>query len=109
MYQVLLVIHVITAISLVAFILLQQGRGAQTGASFGSGASNTVFGSQGSAGFLSRTTWYLVFIFFAVNLGLAVLTNKLAKGTEIEGPYISDEIPQETSELPANESDIPGS
>lgn len=76
MYQFLIAIHVTTAVLLVVFILLQQGKGASTGASFGSGASNTVFGSSGSAGFMSRTTWFLVAVFFMVNLALAYLTNK---------------------------------
>ncbi len=70
---ILLVLHVIVAISLIAFILLQQGRGATTGAAFGSGASSTVFGARGSASFLSRTTSILAIVFFANCLLLAFL------------------------------------
>ncbi|MCC7120349.1 MAG: preprotein translocase subunit SecG [Gammaproteobacteria bacterium] len=70
---ILLVLHVIVAISLIVFILLQQGRGATTGAAFGSGASSTVFGARGSASFLSRTTSILAIVFFANCLLLAFL------------------------------------
>jgi len=74
MQTVLLVLHIILAFSLIALILLQHGRGADTGAAFGSGASNTVFGARGSASFLSRTTGVLAVLFFANSLVLANLS-----------------------------------
>jgi len=70
---ILLALHVMVAIALIAFILLQQGRGATTGASFGGGASGTVFGARGSASFLSRTTAILATVFLANCLVLAFL------------------------------------
>jgi preprotein translocase subunit SecG len=70
---ILLALHVLVAIALIAFILLQQGRGATTGASFGGGASGTVFGARGSASFLSRTTAILATVFLANCLVLAFL------------------------------------
>lgn len=76
MYEILLILHVVIAIMLIALILLQHGKGAQTGASFGGGASQTVFGSQGSGGFLSRTTGSLAALFFLLNLFLAYYINK---------------------------------
>ncbi|MFO1257863.1 MAG: preprotein translocase subunit SecG [Gammaproteobacteria bacterium] len=76
MYGILIVIHLIVAIALIGFILLQHGKGAQTGAAFGSGASTTVFGSQGSGNFLSRTTALLATVFFILNLALGYLMNK---------------------------------
>ena len=57
--QVLNIFHVLIAIAMVAFILVQRGPGATAGAAFGSGASGTVFGSRGAGSFLSRTTWIL--------------------------------------------------
>ena len=72
----LLVLHVGVAIALITLILLQQGRGATTGAAFGSGASSTVFGARGSASFLSRTTSILAVVFFANCLVLALLAGK---------------------------------
>ena len=56
MYSALLIIYLVVSIALIAFILLQQGKGADAGASFGGGASGTVFGSAGAGNFLSRTT-----------------------------------------------------
>ena len=76
MYELLLVLHVLIALMLVGLILIQQGKGAQAGASFGSGASQTVFGSQGSGGFISRTTGVLAALFFILNLFLAYYLNK---------------------------------
>lgn len=115
MYQFLLVIHVIVAVLLVTFILLQQGKGASTGAAFGSGASTTVFGSQGSAGFMSRTTWALAIGFFVINLGLAFLTNQYVKRNSIDElqqnrAVPGDVIPDEADSAPAEPgtSDIPG-
>ncbi len=69
--NVIIVVHLLVALGLVAFVLLQQGKGADAGASFGAGASATVFGSQGSATFLSRFTAILAAVFFATSLGLA--------------------------------------
>src|SRR5690554_7934150 len=65
------IVHLLVAIALVGLILIQQGKGAETGASFGAGASGTVFGSQGSATFLSRLTAALATVFFLTSLGLA--------------------------------------
>lgn len=76
MYGILLVFHVLIAILLISLILIQHGKGAQAGAAFGSGASQTVFGSQGSGGFLTRTTWILAAIFFITSIVLAYLINR---------------------------------
>ncbi len=69
----ILVVHVLLALALIGLILLQQGKGADAGASFGSGASQTVFGAAGSATFLTRTTKWLAIFFFSTSLGLAYL------------------------------------
>ncbi len=71
MYQALIVVHVLIAVSIIGLVLLQQGRGADAGAGFGGGASNTVFGARGSASFLSRTTAILAAVFFSSSLLLA--------------------------------------
>ena len=68
---VLIIAHLVIAIGVVGFVLIQQGKGADAGASFGSGASGTVFGSQGSSNFLSRLTAVFAALFFATSLGLA--------------------------------------
>jgi preprotein translocase subunit SecG len=75
MYTVFMIVQVLTAVGLVGLILLQHGKGADAGAAFGSGASGTVFGSRGSANFLSRATSWLATVFFAVSLALAYLVH----------------------------------
>ncbi len=75
LYQILIVFHVLIAIGIVVFVLLQQGKGADVGAAFGSGASGTVFGARGSASFLSRTTAILAALFFLTSLSLAYFTD----------------------------------
>ncbi|MDY7116285.1 preprotein translocase subunit SecG [Halomonas sp. SSL-5] len=71
MQVAILMIHVAIAIALVVLILLQQGKGAEAGAAFGGGASQTVFGSRGSGGFLAKFTALLAAAFFATSLTLA--------------------------------------
>ena len=78
--SLLLVFHVITAIIIVVLILLQKGKGADMGSAFGAGASGTMFGSKGSANFLSRSTAVLATIFFVTSLTLAYLN----KGTVVQ-------------------------
>ncbi|MDF1764613.1 MAG: preprotein translocase subunit SecG [Oleibacter sp.] len=78
MEQIILVVHIALAAIIVGFVLLQQGKGADAGASFGSGASQTVFGSGGTGNFLSRTTAVLATAFFVTSLGLAVYAQKKA-------------------------------
>lgn len=75
---VVIVVHLLVAIGVVALVLLQQGKGADAGASFGSGASATVFGSQGSSTFLSRFTAILAGVFFVTSLGLAFFATRQA-------------------------------
>ena len=74
--NIVLVLHVIIAVSLVALVLLQQGKGADAGAAFGAGASGTVFGSKGSSSFLTRTTGVLATLFFITSLTLFVLATE---------------------------------
>ncbi len=73
MRELIIVVDVLAAIGLIALVLLQQGKGADMGAAFGSGASQTLFGSRGTANFLTRTTAILAVVFFLANLALAYL------------------------------------
>lgn len=70
MYQLILLIHVLVAVLIIALVLVQQGKGATMGAAFGSGASQTVFGSRGSGSFLFRLTIGLAAVFFITSIGL---------------------------------------
>jgi preprotein translocase subunit SecG len=82
MQVAILMIHVAIAIALVALILLQQGKGAEAGAAFGGGASQTVFGSRGTGGFMSRTTAVLAAAFFATSLTLAYFATQAGQAPE---------------------------
>ncbi|MFK4026041.1 preprotein translocase subunit SecG [Stutzerimonas balearica] len=75
---VVIVVHLLVALGVVVLVLLQHGKGADAGASFGSGASATVFGSQGSTTFLSRFTAILAAVFFVTSLGLAFFAKQQA-------------------------------
>ena len=78
MYTAILAIHIIVAIAMIGLILVQQGKGADAGASFGAGASGTVFGASGTANFLTRTTAVLTVIFFITSITLAVFAKQQA-------------------------------
>jgi preprotein translocase subunit SecG len=73
------VLHVVIAVALVGLVLIQQGKGADAGAAFGGGASQTVFGSQGSGNFLTRATTFLAIVFFVTSFSLAVFAKQRAE------------------------------
>lgn len=79
---VIIIAHLVVAIAIVGFVLIQQGKGAEAGASFGSGASATVFGAQGTGSFFSRITAILAAVFFATSLGLAYYAKQQSKGLD---------------------------
>lgn len=83
MMQVILVIHVLLSLLLIGLVLIQQGKGADAGASFGGGSSQSVFGSRGSASFLSRLTAIIVTLFFVTSLTLAYLSTKQSEGNSV--------------------------
>ena len=82
MYGVLLSLYLIVAIALIGFILLQHGKGASMGASFGAGASNTVFGSVGSGNFLTHSTAVLATLFFIISLAISAMYAHQNKDTD---------------------------
>ncbi len=73
------VLHVVIAVALVGLVLIQQGKGANAGAAFGGGASQTVFGSEGSGSFLTRATTLLAIVFFVTSFSLAVFAKQRAE------------------------------
>lgn len=79
MEKLVLIIHSLAALVIIGLVLLQQGKGAAAGASFGAGASQTVFGSEGSGNFFTRATWTIAFLFFATSFGLAVIAKNHSK------------------------------
>ncbi|WP_417519530.1 preprotein translocase subunit SecG [Marinobacter sp.] len=80
METLVVVVHVVIAVALVGLVLIQQGKGADAGAAFGGGgASQTVFGSQGSGSFLTRVTAMLAIVFFVTSFSLAVFAKQRAE------------------------------
>ncbi len=85
MESLIIVIHILSAVAIIGLVLIQHGKGADMGASFGSGASQTIFGSAGSGNVLTRSTTWLAVVFFLTSLGLAVVARDRADaGVELE-------------------------
>ena len=116
MEQIILIVHLLVALAIIGLIMLQQGKGADMGASFGSGASQTLFGSDGSGNVLTKATAWLVALFFASSFGLALLANQKSvvvddlgleippAAMEIEAPAaLEEELPVLEEALPAAE------
>lgn len=100
MYQLILMLHVLIAIAIIALVLMQHGKGADIGAAFGSGASSTLFGSQGTGGFLFKVTGGLVIVFFSTSLMLSsMVANQYRKAAQ-------QAIPQQPS-MPVNTIPVP--
>jgi preprotein translocase subunit SecG len=98
-HDILAVVHIFICVGLIGLVLIQHGRGADAGAAFGSGASATVFGSRGSASFLTRTTAILATLFFITSLTLAYYSRQPVAAKSV----ITQETPVKTS----TESEIP--
>jgi len=112
MFTVLLVLYLLAAVAIIGLVLIQQGKGADMGASFGAGASNTVFGSNGSGSFLTRMTAIFALIFLAISLVLGNYSTHKAK-SQWETPGVNQEqvkkvIEQKQAPVKKNDSnDIP--
>lgn len=103
-YEILVIVYLIVAVMLIGFVLIQQGKGAGMGASFGSGGSNTVFGSTGSGNFLTRTTAILATLFFLISLILGNQTADKEKAVDdwqnLDVPVVEQTV---DSDVPMNE------
>ena len=97
METVILIVHVLAAIGVVALVLLQQGKGADMGAAFGSGASSTVFGSQGSSSFITRGTAILAATFFVTSLTLAVLSSRGTDSVSVTESAVTEMVDSEAA------------
>lgn len=99
MYQLIMIIHVLAAAALILLVLVQQGKGATVGAAFGSGASQTVFGSRGSGSFLLKLTIGLVVVFFATSIALnRIATQQARAANQVSLPV---NLPMAPSAAPA--------
>lgn len=107
MEQIIIIVHVLAALAIIGLILLQQGKGAEAGASFGGGASQTVFGSKGSGNFFSRATSIFALIFFVTSFGLAIVAkNKAGVQANVGIPTLVEQaVPAQDPEVPVIEDD----
>jgi len=118
MQQLLLILHVLIAGFLIILVLLQQGKGADAGASFGGGASQTVFGSQGSGSFMLKFTSIIAVLFFITSLGLGyIVAHPQKQQTQVamranfpaQVTQQPDNIPvQQHTQVPAEKTDSKG-
>ena len=109
---VLIVLHVLVALSIIGLVLLQHGKGADMGSGFGGGASGSLFGATGSANFLSRTTAVLAAVFFVLSLALAYTATRrpAEEGGGVIDVIRSRQQPPQTPAppaAPANQSSVP--
>ncbi|WDE13939.1 preprotein translocase subunit SecG [Thalassomonas haliotis] len=113
-YDILIITYLIVALCLIGLVLIQQGKGADMGASFGAGSSATIFGSSGSGNFLTKSTSILAVLFFVISLFLGNMTANRVKATDewndlavpAEQSIPADSIPGESAEPKVNE-DVP--
>lgn len=110
MYQILLIIHACVSAGLIGLVLIQHGKGADMGAAFGGGASQTLFGSTGSANFLSRTTAVLATIFFATSLALSYSATHQMKA--LNAAYLPETTEQsvgveQENDAASSDADVP--
>lgn len=116
MEKIILIIHLLTALAIIGMILLQQGKGAEAGASFGSGASQTMLGSAGGWNFFSKATGILATVFFITSFGLAVIAKDSAKVGDAILPELEtvqqsavpevETIPTVTDDIPVLEDEV---
>jgi preprotein translocase subunit SecG len=95
LYSLVLSVHILVGMGVIGLVLIQHGKGADMGAAFGSGASGSLFGSSGSANFLSRTTAILAATFFMTSLGLSYLATSKPRtsGSVMDAPAQSVPAP----------------
>ncbi len=91
MHMVVILLHVLACIALIMIVLLQRGKGADLGAAFG-GSSQTVFGSQGAGGFLTKMTTAVAVLFMLTSLGLAYLSSTRVQATVMGGAEQAQEV-----------------
>lgn len=82
MFTLLLVVQILSSLTIISLVLLQQGKGADMGSAFGSGSAGSLFGATGAANFMSRATKWAAVVFFITTIGLAYVTNRGTKGQD---------------------------
>lgn len=106
MEKIVLVIHVLAALAVIGLVLLQHGKGADMGASFGSGASGSLFGVSGSANFMSRATAIFVAVFFTTSLTLAYMASDKSSSGSVVKAHAAQEAATDTKASPEAVKDV---
>ena len=111
--QIIIIVHVLIALAIIGLVLLQQGKGADMGASFGAGSSQTMFGAGGGGNMLTRATAVLAAAFFSTSVALAIVARDVARqGVAFDAPIpelVEDapSIPEASMPAEPTEPEIP--
>jgi preprotein translocase subunit SecG len=118
MFTLLLVVQILSSLTIISLVLLQQGKGADMGSAFGSGSAGSLFGATGAANFMSRATKWAAVVFFISTIGLAYVTNRGTKGqdtgimqnfsqTAPVAPPVGSAVPGVPNSAPATTGAVP--
>jgi preprotein translocase subunit SecG len=105
-----LIVHVLAAAGIIGLVLMQHGKGADMGAAFGSGSAGSLFGSSGSANFLSRSTAVFAVVFFLTSMGLSYLSFEKSSSVGVMSTHqepASSEVPAPQTPAPAEAGTAP--
>jgi preprotein translocase subunit SecG len=102
--NVIIVVHVLTALGIIGLVLLQHGKGADMGSGFGGGSSSSLFGATGSANFLSRATAALATVFFILSLALAYIATNQPRDSGSVVDRVRQKAPEKKDAAPV----VPG-
>ncbi len=119
MFTLLLVVQILSSLTIISLVLLQQGKGADMGSAFGSGSAGSLFGATGAANFMSRATKWAAVVFFITTVGLAYVSNRGTKGqdtgimqnfsqTAPVAPPAGSAVPGVPNSAPASTGAVPG-
>ncbi len=119
MFTLLLVVQILSSLTIISLVLLQQGKGADMGSAFGSGSAGSLFGATGAANFMSRATKWAAVVFFITTVGLAYVSNRGTKGqdtgimqnfsqTAPVAPPAGTAVPGVPNSAPASTGAVPG-
>ena len=99
LFNLIVVVQVLSAVAIIGLVLLQHGKGADMGAAFGSGASGSLFGATGSSNFMSKSTGIAAAIFFSATLGLSFISTQ--HGSTVSGGVMDKALPVAPAPAPA--------
>ncbi|MQA19436.1 preprotein translocase subunit SecG [Rugamonas rivuli] len=100
LFNLVIVVQVVSAIAIIGLVLLQHGKGADMGAAFGSGASGSLFGATGSSNFMSKSTGVAAAIFFSATLALSYISTQHSSGV-VSGGVMDKAVPAAPAPVPA--------